>query len=154
MPRWPAAGSPVVATETRHTRAGCKLHFRDLRPAGYTPLLPQPAPSGACRRRGCPKEVERIVRAYELMTIYRPELAESDVRSEHSRVEAALQEGGAEITASDFWGKRRFAYEIQHIHEGYYTLVAFTAEPDAIELVDRALTLSDNVVRHKFIRPE
>jgi len=92
------------------------------------------------------------VRAYELMTIYRPELAESDVRSEHSRVEAALQERGAEITASDFWGKRRFAYEIQHVNEGYYTLVAFQSEPDALELVDRALSLSDNVVRHKFIR--
>jgi small subunit ribosomal protein S6 len=98
--------------------------------------------------------VERTVRAYELMTIYRPELAESDVRSEHSRVEAALQERGAEITTSDFWGKRRFAYEIQHIHEGYYTLLGFTSEPEAIELVDRALTLSDNVVRHKFIRAE
>jgi small subunit ribosomal protein S6 len=98
--------------------------------------------------------VERTVRAYELMTIYRPELAESDVRSEHSRVEEALQERGATITASDFWGKRRFAYEIQHIHEGYYTLVAFESEPEAIELVDRALSLSDNVVRHKFIRSE
>ena len=94
------------------------------------------------------------MRTYELMTIYRPELAESDVRAEQARVEAALADGGAEITTSDFWGKRRFAYEIQHIHEGYYTLVVFNAEPGATELVDRALTLSDNVVRHKFIKPE
>ncbi len=94
------------------------------------------------------------MRAYELMTIYRPELAETDVRAEQARVEAALTERGAEISASDFWGKRRFAYEIKHIHEGYYTLVVFRSEPEAIELIDRALTLSDNVVRHKFIRPE
>ena len=94
------------------------------------------------------------MRTYELMTIYRPELAETDVRAEQSRVEAALAERGAAITTSDFWGKRRFAYEINHIHEGFYTLVVFDSEPDAIDLIDRALTLSDNVVRHKFIRPE
>jgi small subunit ribosomal protein S6 len=94
------------------------------------------------------------MRTYELMTIYRPELAETDVRAEHSRVEAALQERGAEITTSDFWGKRRFAYEIKHVHEGYYTLLEFSSEPEAIELIDRALGLSDNVVRHKFIRTD
>jgi small subunit ribosomal protein S6 len=94
------------------------------------------------------------MRTYELMTIYRPELAETDVRAEHSRVEDALKERGAEITTSDFWGKRRFAYEIKHVHEGYYTLLEFSSEPEAIELIDRALGLSDNVVRHKFIRTD
>ena len=94
------------------------------------------------------------MRTYELMTIYRPELAETDVRAEHSRVEAALTERGAAITTSDFWGKRRFAYEIKHVHEGYYTLLEFSSEPEASELIARALGLSDNVVRHKFIRTD
>jgi small subunit ribosomal protein S6 len=96
--------------------------------------------------------VERTVRTYELMTIFRPEMAETDVRTEVERVSSALAERGAEITLSDFWGKRRFAYEINHLTEGYYSVLQFKAEPDALGDVDRALSLSDQVVRHKFIR--
>jgi small subunit ribosomal protein S6 len=98
--------------------------------------------------------VERIVRTYELMTIFRPEMAETDVRTEVDRVANALSDRGAEITVNDFWGKRRFAYEIEHLNEGYYSLLQFEAGPEAITDIDRALTLSDQVVRHKFIRSE
>jgi small subunit ribosomal protein S6 len=94
------------------------------------------------------------MRTYELMTIFRPELAETDVRTEFSTVEKALVARGADIGSADFWGKRRLAYEINHVSEGYYTLITFDAEADAVADVDRALSLSDNVLRHKFIRPE
>jgi len=94
------------------------------------------------------------MRTYELMTIFRPEMAETDVRTEVERVSGALTERGAEITTSDFWGKRRFAYEIDHLTEGYYSVLQFKAEPEALTDVDRALGLSDQVIRHKFIRSE
>ena len=94
------------------------------------------------------------MRTYELMTIFRPEMAEEDVRTEVDRVASALTDRGAEITTNDFWGKRRFAYEIDHLNEGYYSLLQVKADPSAITDIDRALRLSDQVVRHKFIRPE
>jgi len=94
------------------------------------------------------------VRSYELVTIFRPEMAEADVRSEVAQVEKALLERGAQIKQSDFWGKRRLAYEIKHVTEGYYSVVSFEGEKTAVEDLDRALSLSDNVLRHKFIRPE
>ena len=94
------------------------------------------------------------MRSYELMTIFRPAMAEPEVRTEVSTIEQALAVSGAEIKQTDFWGKRRFAYEIEHLSEGYYALVTFEAEPGAVNDVDRALSLSDNVLRHKFIRSE
>ena len=94
------------------------------------------------------------MRAYELMTIFRPEMAETEVRNEVSTIEAALTAGGAELQETDFWGKRRFAYEIDHLNEGYYAVVTFQAEAGSVDAVDRALALSDNVIRHKFVRPE
>ena len=94
------------------------------------------------------------MRTYELMTIFRPELAEADVRSEVATVEAALSSLGATITSNDFWGKRRFAYEIKHLNEGYYSVVTFEGDAEAVETVDRALSISDNVLRHKFVKPE
>lgn len=94
------------------------------------------------------------MRKYELMTIHRPELAEDDVRSEITRLTEFLGEAGASIGETDFWGKRRFAYEIDHIREGYYTVVSFESEPKAIEDLDRVLSLADTVIRHKVVRPE
>jgi small subunit ribosomal protein S6 len=94
------------------------------------------------------------MRAYELMTIFRPEMAENDVTKEVERVESALADRGAEITLSDFWGKRRFAYEIDHVHEGYYAVTQFTAEAGSFDDLDRALRLSDQVIRHKFVRTD
>ena len=94
------------------------------------------------------------MRSYELMTIFRPGMAEPEVRTEVSTIEQALAAAGAELKETDFWGKRRFAYEIEHLSEGYYALVTFQAAAGAVDDVDRALSLSDNVVRHKFIRSE
>lgn len=94
------------------------------------------------------------MRTYELMTIYRPDMAEADVRTAVDKVQEDLTGRGATVTSSDFWGKRRFAYEIDHMNEGYYAVVQFEAEADAVDTVSRALKLSDDVVRHKIVRPE
>ena len=91
------------------------------------------------------------MRSYELMVIHRPEMAETDVRAAIGELEAAIAESGS-VGGSDFWGKRRFAYEIDHIREGYYTVVDFQGEHELVERVDRALGLSDAVVRHKIRR--
>lgn len=91
------------------------------------------------------------MRSYELMMIHRPEMAETDVRSHIGEVESAIADGGT-VTDTDFWGKRRFAYEIDHVHEGYYSVLQFSGETDLVERLDRALGLHDAVIRHKIIR--
>ncbi len=94
------------------------------------------------------------MRTYELMVIHRPEMAEDDVRSEVRVLEETLTGRGATVSEIDFWGKRRFAYEIDHLTEGFYSVVTFDAESPVIDDIDRALSLADTVVRHKIIRPE
>jgi len=92
------------------------------------------------------------MRDYELMTIHRPDLAEDDVESKIGELEAYLTNSEAEVTKRDMWGKRRFAYEIDHLSEGYYSVVSFRAVAEAVAGVDRMLTLADEVVRHKIVR--
>jgi small subunit ribosomal protein S6 len=87
------------------------------------------------------------------MMIHRPELAEVDVRSAVGDVETAIAEVGS-VSETDFWGKRRFAYEVDHINEGYYSVVDFEGNVELIDRLDRALSLSDTVVRHKILRRE
>jgi small subunit ribosomal protein S6 len=93
------------------------------------------------------------MRTYELMTIHRPALEEDDVRSRVTEVESFLENAGAKVTSTDLWGKRRFAYEIDHLTEGYYSVVTFESDADAVAGLDRMLSLSDEVLRHKVVRP-
>lgn len=92
------------------------------------------------------------MRDYEVMTIHRPDLAEDEVAQAVEAVESHLSGAGAEPTKRDLWGKRRFAYEIDHLNEGYYSIVSFKGTPEAVESLDRTLFLSDQVVRHKIVR--
>ena len=92
------------------------------------------------------------MRDYELMTIHRPDLAENDVETKIGELETFLSSNEAEVTRRDLWGKRRFAYEIDHLSEGYYTVVSFKAGTEAVAGVDRMLSLADEVVRHKIVR--
>jgi len=92
------------------------------------------------------------MRDYELMTIHRPDLAEDDVESKIGELETYLSGSEAEVTKRDMWGKRRFAYEIDHLSEGYYTVVTFSAGAETVAGVDRMLSLQDEIVRHKIVR--
>jgi small subunit ribosomal protein S6 len=92
------------------------------------------------------------MRDYEVMTIHRPDMAEDDVEKSVSALETHLTESGADVTKRDMWGKRRFAYEIDHQSEGYYCVLSFKAEADVVSTLDRVLTLTDEVVRHKIVR--
>ena len=91
------------------------------------------------------------MRSYELMMIHRPELTETDVRTLVGEVEGVIASTGS-VSDTDFWGKRRFAYEIDHLNEGFYSVVQFQSGTEMVETLDRALGLHDAVIRHKITR--
>ena len=91
------------------------------------------------------------MRSYELMIIHRPDMAETDVRRQVEEVSATIDSSG-NVTGTEFLGKRRFAYEIDHMNEGHYSVVDFEGDINLVEALDRALGLSDAVVRHKVLR--
>jgi small subunit ribosomal protein S6 len=94
------------------------------------------------------------MRDYEVMTIHRPDLAEDEVESRITELESHLSGQGASVDGRDLWGKRRFAYEIDHLSEGYYSVINFKAEAAAVDSLDRLLSLADEVIRHKIVRKD
>ena len=92
------------------------------------------------------------MRAYELMVIFDGDLDESTVQGVINKVHAQITEAGGTTATTDKWGRRRFAYEINHKNEGFYVVFEIEAEPGALDGVDRNLRLADEVVRHKIIR--
>jgi small subunit ribosomal protein S6 len=86
------------------------------------------------------------------MVIFESSLEEDDIRAGIDRVTELIKSKGGNPGRVDRWGKRRFAYELNHKTEGYYVLVEATAPPEAMADLDRMLHLQDEVIRHKVIR--
>ena len=74
------------------------------------------------------------------------------IRSLVTRSTQLIEGKGAELGPIDFWGKRRFAYELKHRWEGYYVVLQAKAEPAAMDELHRTLSLADEVLRHKVLR--
>ena len=91
------------------------------------------------------------MRAYELMVIHDSDLDDAEVQDALKELRTRIEDV-ATIADVDFWGRRRFAYEIDHKTEGYYSVIELVAEGGAMDPVERGLRISDNVVRHKLIR--
>ena len=93
------------------------------------------------------------MRAYELMVIFDGDLDDSNAAQASNRVSSTVTENGATIAKNDWWGRRKFAYEIDHKVEGYYLVLELTSENGSfIDELDRSLRLADDVVRHKLLR--
>jgi len=91
------------------------------------------------------------LREYEVMLILPAEADEQVVSTAVDRITKVVSAGGGEVANIDRWGRRRFAYEIDHANEGYYVVTTFTAEPSTQPELDRVLNLADEVIRHKVI---
>jgi small subunit ribosomal protein S6 len=91
------------------------------------------------------------VRDYEIMVIV-DEAAEDRLEPVVERVTQIVTQGGGEVTGIDRWGKRRFAYEIDHKTDGYYLVITFRSGSEALLELERALSLADEIVRHKVVR--
>lgn len=85
------------------------------------------------------------------MLILPAEADESVVSVALERITQAVSDGGGQVGNVDRWGRRRFAFEIDRQHEGYYVVVEFTAEPGVIAELERTLHLADEVIRAKVV---
>jgi small subunit ribosomal protein S6 len=93
------------------------------------------------------------LRTYELMIISNGTLTDDAVTANVERFTNLIGQLGGTVDRVDHWGKREFAYEIDHQREGYYTVVDFQIDGQQLPELERQLRLTDVVVRHKVVQP-
>jgi small subunit ribosomal protein S6 len=91
------------------------------------------------------------MRAYELMVIIDAELDDEVIDATVKRIADQIGQRGGTVRKEDRWGRRRFAYEINHKHEGYYVVYEFVGGSE-LDQFERALRLADETIRHKIVR--
>jgi small subunit ribosomal protein S6 len=93
-----------------------------------------------------------LQRDYEILYIVRPDVEETDLPDVTKRVETLIQSLEGSIQNTNVWGKRRLAYEVDHLKEGHYVLTDFQIEPARVPEMEATLKISDTVFRHLIVR--
>jgi small subunit ribosomal protein S6 len=99
-------------------------------------------------------EEVNLMRKYETLFILNPSLDDEAIKANVEKFKAVIENGGGTVDNVDAWGKRKLAYEIKKINEGYYTLINFTADSELPKELDRIFRITDSIVRHLIIREE
>ena len=92
------------------------------------------------------------MRPYEVMVIFESSTDAQLIQTELDRFLEVIRSNEGTVGAIDRWGRRPFAYEVNHKREGYYVLVGFAGTPATVAELDRQLGLADVVLRHKVLR--
>ena len=82
------------------------------------------------------------------MTIYKSNLGDQAAKDLSTKVQEIITSAAGVITKTNFWGKRKFAYELEKEKEGYYDVVNFELDPAAIAKLKSKLKLVDGLVRY------
>ena len=83
---------------------------------------------------------------YEVLYVLNPNLSEEETQAIVEKFKTLIEQNGT-IDEMDEWGKRKLAYEINYLTEGYYVLVKFTSGPEFPAELDRILGITDGVIR-------
>ena len=98
------------------------------------------------------KEVSYMMRNYEAMYVLRPDMDEEQVNAAIEKFSEIIAANGGEVTKVEQWGKRRLAYEVEKLREGYYVLCYFTGNTELPKELDRNFKISDRVIRFLVVR--
>jgi len=93
-----------------------------------------------------------LQRDYEILYIVRPDIEEADLGDVTKKVENLIESLEGNIQRTNVWGKRRLAYEVDHLREGHYVLTDFQIEPARVPEMESSLKISDTVFRHLIVR--
>ena len=91
---------------------------------------------------------------YELTVVVNANI-EDDVRvATVEKVKEYVARYGGTVTNVDEWGKKRLAYEIQKMKEGFYYFIQFEADATAPAEIERHVRIMENVIRYLCVRQE
>ena len=89
---------------------------------------------------------------YELLYIISSSATEEQREGVIEKIKALIEKNGGEIVGTDKMGMKKFAYPIDFKNEGFYVLVNFNANPEAISVINNAMNITENVVRQMIIK--
>ena len=94
------------------------------------------------------------MRKYETIFILDPAMDEEAIKAATEKFKGVIENEGGTVDNVDVWGKRKLAYEIAKVNEGFYTLINFEANTELPKELDRVFRITDGVIRHIVVKQE
>ncbi|MBR7110768.1 MAG: 30S ribosomal protein S6 [Clostridia bacterium] len=84
---------------------------------------------------------------YEVLYIIKADVADDAKESVIEKFSTLVTSLNGTVDTVDKWGLKKYAYPINYTTEGYYVLMAFTAEESVPAEMNRQMRITDEVVR-------
>jgi small subunit ribosomal protein S6 len=92
-------------------------------------------------------------RQYDLIFICRPDTPEAEIDKVIATLETTATEKGAKIESTAKWGRKRMAYRVQKLQEGYFVyMVLKSTNGEVVKELERRLKVSDPVIKYLTVR--
>src|SRR6202167_1818504 len=92
-------------------------------------------------------------RQYELIFICRPDTPDAEVDKVIATLEHTATEKGAKIEKTEKWGRKRMAYRVQRLREGFYVYMAVrSSQGEVVKELERRLKVADPVMKYLTVR--
>ena len=90
---------------------------------------------------------------YEAVMVFTLKNGEEAATALQEKFEQLIAANGT-LESVDAWGKRRLAYQINGLDDGFYLVAHFSCTPETCAELDRQMKLNENVVRTKVLRED
>ena len=95
--------------------------------------------------------MEQLKGKYETVFIVNTELGEEKVQELVAKFKGMIEKN-AVVENTDEWGKRRLAYPIDDVNDGYYVVMQYTANRDFPVELERVFNITEGILRSMTIR--
>ena len=89
---------------------------------------------------------------YELAVVVNAQIDDEARAAVVNNCKALVERFGGVVADVEEWGKKKLAYEIQKMNEGFYYFIHFDAEGSAIAEIETRMRIMDNVIRYLCVK--
>lgn len=91
---------------------------------------------------------------YELALVVNAKIEDDARTAVVEKAKEYITRAGGTVTEVEDWGKKKLAYEIQKMSEGFYYFIQFEAETDVPAKVEEDVRIMDNVLRFLCVKKD
>ena len=91
---------------------------------------------------------------YELVLVVNAKIEDDARAAVVEKAKAYVTRFGGTVTEVEDWGKKKLAYEIQHMKEGFYYFIPFEADAACPAELEKRVRIMDNVLRYLVVRKD
>ena len=94
------------------------------------------------------------MKKYELALVVNAKIEDDARAAVVEKAKEYITRAGGTVTEVEDWGKKKLAYEIQKMNEGFYYFIQFDAEPDVPAEVEADVRIMHNVLRFLCVKKD